>query len=75
MAQPVIGLTLDSFHLHGREVRIRTSSVERVGAAHKKRNLGFIGGGAGLGEFLGGSDRPSLSRCVNLARLIICQFR
>ena len=51
--RPVLGLTLDSFHLQGREVRIRTNSVERVGPRHKKRNAVLIGGGAGLGAAIG----------------------
>lgn len=51
--RPVIALTLDSFHLGGREYRLRTSSVERVGPRHKKRNAILIGGGAGLGAAIG----------------------
>src|SRR5262249_26593246 len=34
----VIGVTLDSFRLHGREYRIQTSHIQRVSEAHKKRN-------------------------------------
>lgn len=49
----VLALTLDSFHVEGREVPLRTSRVERVGAAHKKRNAFLIGGGAGLGAAIG----------------------
>jgi hypothetical protein len=48
-----LGVTLDSFHAGGREHAIRTSTVERVGAAHKKRNGVLIGGGAGLGAAIG----------------------
>jgi hypothetical protein len=51
--RPVLALTLDSFHLEGREVPLSTSRVERVGPAHKKRNALFIGGGAGLGAAIG----------------------
>jgi len=51
--RPVLALTLDSFHVAGREFRLRTSGVERVGPAHKKRNALFIGGGAGLGAAIG----------------------
>ncbi len=51
--RPVLALTLDSFHLGGREYRLLTSSVERVGPAHKKRNAFLIGGGAGLGAAIG----------------------
>lgn len=48
-----LGLRLDSFQLNGREYRIQTSSVDRVSAAHKKRNAILIGGGAGLGAAIG----------------------
>jgi hypothetical protein len=51
--RPVISLTLDSFRLDGREYPLRTSHVERVGPAHKKRNAFLIGGGAGLGAAIG----------------------
>jgi hypothetical protein len=51
--RPVLALTLDSFQMNGREFRLRTSGVERVGPAHKKRNALFIGGGAGLGAAIG----------------------
>jgi hypothetical protein len=51
--RPVLALTLDSFHLNGREHRLRTSGVERLGPAHKKRNAILIGGGAGLGAAIG----------------------
>lgn len=49
----VIGLALDSFEYHGRRYQIRTTSVDRVSAAHKKRNSILIGGGTGLGAALG----------------------
>jgi hypothetical protein len=49
----VIAVTLDSFRLNGKEYRVHTGSVERLSAAHEKRNLGFIGGGAGMGAALG----------------------
>jgi len=48
-----IGVAMDSFHLHGRQYRVATTSVERASAAHKKRNGILIGGGAGLGAALG----------------------
>lgn len=51
--RPVIALTLDSFHMNGREFRIHTAGVERVGPAHKKRNAILIGGGTGLGAAIG----------------------
>jgi hypothetical protein len=49
----VLGLRLDSFRLNGRNHQIRTTSVDRVSAAHKKRNAVLIGGGAGLGAAIG----------------------
>lgn len=49
----VLALTLDSFRLEGSERRIRTERVVRQGEAHKKRNIGFIAGGSGLGAVIG----------------------
>ena len=49
----ILAVTLDSFRLNGKEYRVHTGSVERLSAAHKKHNLGFIGGGTGLGAALG----------------------
>ena len=48
-----LGLKLDTFRLNGREYPIQTTSVDRVSAAHKKRNAILIGGGTGLGAALG----------------------
>ena len=48
-----IGLTLDSFERDGRRYDVRTTSVDRVSANHKKRNAILIGGGTGLGAALG----------------------
>lgn len=48
-----LGLRLDSFLLHGRRYDVRTTSVNRVSAAHKKRNAVLIGGAAGLGAAIG----------------------
>src|SRR5581483_11451568 len=50
----VLALTLDSFELAGRKYPVHTGSIDRVSAAHKKRNLTLIGGGAGLGALIGG---------------------
>lgn len=50
----VLALTLDSFELAGRKYPVETGSIDRVSAAHKKRNLELIGGGAGLGALIGG---------------------
>ncbi|MCX6630355.1 MAG: hypothetical protein NTW28_22275 [Candidatus Solibacter sp.] len=49
----VLGLKLDSFRLNQKEYPVETSSVQRVSAAHKKRNAVLIGGGAGLGAAIG----------------------
>jgi hypothetical protein len=49
----VIGLTLDSFDLGGRQFRVRTTRIDRVSDRHKKRNAWLIGGGAGLGAAIG----------------------
>jgi hypothetical protein len=49
----VLGLKLDGFQLNGREYVVQTTSVDRVSAAHKKRNAILIGGGAGLGAAIG----------------------
>lgn len=48
-----LGLTLDGFQLEGRDYQVQTSNVDRVSAAHKKRNIALIGGGAGLGAVIG----------------------
>jgi outer membrane lipoprotein SlyB len=50
----VLTLTLDSFELSGKKYSVHTGSIDRVSAAHKKRNLTLIGGGAGLGALIGG---------------------
>jgi hypothetical protein len=50
----MLQLELSSIRVRGREVAISTSSVTARGASHKKRNLGWIGGGAGGGALLGG---------------------
>jgi hypothetical protein len=50
----VLALTLDSFELAGKDYPVRTGSIDRVSAAHKKRNIALIGGGAGLGALIGG---------------------
>jgi len=49
----VLALRLDSFVLRGQRYAIRTSSVARVSNNHKKRNIGIIGGGAGIAAAIG----------------------
>ncbi len=48
-----LGLTLDSVAVGNQQVPLRTSSVIARGGSHKKRNLGWIGGGAGGGALIG----------------------
>ncbi len=50
----MLQLELDSIQVEGRNVAIRTSRITAKGASHKKRNLAWIGGGAGGGALLGG---------------------
>ena len=50
----VLALDLDSFRFDGKEYRVRTRSISRESANHKKRNIAFIGGGSGLGALIGG---------------------
>ncbi|HVJ05515.1 MAG TPA: hypothetical protein VM578_07570 [Candidatus Saccharimonadales bacterium] len=50
----MLSLELDSIQVRGRNVAIQTSRVTAKGTSHKKRNLGWIGGGAGGGALLGG---------------------
>lgn len=46
-------LTLTSMTLHGQAVPLETSTVFVQGGSHEKRNLAFIGGGAGGGALIG----------------------
>jgi len=48
-----LGLTLDAFEHGGRQYPIQTSDVGQASRSHKKRNLGLIGGGAGVGGLIG----------------------
>lgn len=49
----VLGITLDSFELKGETYRVASSLDTRTTAAHKKRNIEMIGGGAGVGALIG----------------------
>jgi hypothetical protein len=46
-------LTLSSITLNGKSVPIETSSIFVQGGSYKKRNLAYIGGGAGGGALIG----------------------
>jgi hypothetical protein len=46
-------ITLSSMALHGKTVPLQTNSVFVSGGSYKKRNLAFIGGGAGGGALIG----------------------
>jgi len=48
-----LGITLDSFQLHGATYRIATGADVRSSKSHKKRNLAIIGGGSGTGAAIG----------------------
>jgi hypothetical protein len=48
-----LALTLDSVTVGDQQVRLLTSSVVARGGSHKKRNLGWIGGGTGGGALVG----------------------
>jgi hypothetical protein len=48
-----LGLTLDTFEHGGRQYRIRTADVSQASGSHRRRNLGLIGGGAGVGGLVG----------------------
>lgn len=50
----MIQLGLSSIALNGKPVGVSSSSVIARGASHKKRNLGWIGGGAAGGALIGG---------------------
>jgi len=49
-----LGVTLDSFRLHGATYAIATAPDVRASGSHKKRNAIAIGGGSGTGAAIGG---------------------
>ena len=49
----VLGLTLDSFQLHGATYRVQTTADVHRSGDHKKRNVALIGGGTGVGAVVG----------------------
>lgn len=50
----MIQLALSSITVNGKAVPVSSSSVIARGTSHKKRNLGWIGGGAAGGALIGG---------------------
>lgn len=46
-------LTLTGMTIHGQTVALETSTIFVQGGSHEKRNLAFIGGGAGGGALIG----------------------
>ena len=50
----MVQLALSSITVNGKAVPVSSSSVIARGASHKKRNLGWIGGGAAGGALIGG---------------------
>jgi len=48
-----LGVTLDSFRLHGATYTIATGADVRSSSSHKKRSVAAIGGGSGTGAAIG----------------------
>jgi hypothetical protein len=48
-----LGLTLDTVLINNQEIPLKTSHIVARGGSHKKRNLGWIGGGTGGGAIIG----------------------
>ena len=53
MGRAHLRLVLDAVQLDGKSYDLRTSAALRTGGNHKKRNLGWIAGGAGGGALIG----------------------
>lgn len=64
-------ITLSSITLNGKTVPLQTNSVFVSGGSYKKRNLAFIGGGAGggalLGALMGGGKGAAIGTTVGAA--------
>ncbi len=48
-----LGLTLDTVTIGQQQIRLATAGITARGRSHKKRNLGWIGGGTGGGALIG----------------------
>jgi hypothetical protein len=48
-----LGLTLDTVTVGQQQIRLATAGVVARGRSHKRRNLGWIGGGSGGGALIG----------------------
>ncbi len=53
MGRARLHLALRTVEVRGQSYEIRTAASHKVGGDHKKRNLAFIGGGAGGGVLIG----------------------
>lgn len=53
MGRARLQLALESIEVDGNTYPLRTDTSQRVGGSHKKRNWGWIGGGAGGGAVIG----------------------
>ncbi len=51
--QATMTLRLDSFEMNGRTYKIDSTTVSRISGSHAKRDIGIIGGAAGLGAAVG----------------------
>lgn len=49
-----LSLALRSVEVRGKSYAIETNTISRVSGDHKKRNIAYIGGGAGAGALIGG---------------------
>ena len=53
MGRARLQLALESIDVDGKSYQLRTDTSRRIGGNHKKRNWGWIAGGAGGGALIG----------------------